>query len=108
MRRGRLVATLGALLLGLALGVTGCEPLDDLGGGGGFAPVSSDLPCRDDSECTTNGCCGQATAITHVDATDAPRSCGPCTNNCSPPDSVDCGRCVPTCRASRCSAACSF
>ena len=108
----RLSATLWALVLGGTLGLlAGCDPteLDDGGGAGVPVPILSDLPCSDSEECIPNACCGQGSAITHVDEPGAPTSC-PIT--CPPGSplarSVDNGRCLPSCGFdNRCRAACT-
>ncbi|WP_224365282.1 hypothetical protein [Hyalangium versicolor] len=101
MPRPRL-GRLAALVLGVSLGLlgTGCEPIDPID-----IPVGlSDKTCYRDSDCAPNGCCGEGTHPTHV--SEAPdcsnvRCDGTCQAN-----SIDCGRCVPYCRDSRCEAAC--
>jgi len=101
MRRSRF-ARLAVFALGAALGLlAGCEPIDPLDD----IPVGlSDEICYRDSDCAPNGCCGEGTNPTHV--SEAPNCSGVrCTGDC-PPNSIDCGRCIPVCRDSRCAAAC--
>ncbi len=105
MRRPRRVS-LVALVVGAALGwAVGCG-LDD--GEGGFEdvpPPLSDRICYSDEDCTANLCCGLGTNPTHVE--DGPDcSTVRCDGDC-PPGSIDCGRCIPVCRDSRCEAACT-
>lgn len=101
MRRPRL-ARLLAFVLGGALGLAaGCEPIDVIEEP---PPGISDTVCYENSDCAPNGCCGQGTNPTHV--SEAPdcrnvRCEGPCQ-----PNTIECGRCVATCRDSRCAAAC--
>jgi hypothetical protein len=101
MRRPRF-ARLAVLALGAALGLlAGCEPIDPIDD----IPLGlSDTICYRDSDCAPNGCCGEGTNPTHV--SEAPDCSGVrCTGTC-PADSIDCGRCIPYCRDSRCEAAC--
>jgi hypothetical protein len=104
MRRPRR-SSLVALVLGVALGwAAGCDP----GNGDGFGdtpPPLSERVCYGDEDCTANRCCGLGTNPTHV--LDGP-DCGGvrCDGSC-PPGSIDCGRCIPVCRDSRCEAACT-
>ncbi|HEX8698724.1 MAG TPA: hypothetical protein VF815_07800 [Myxococcaceae bacterium] len=101
MRRSRFVR-LAVLAAGAALGLlAGCEPIDPIDD----IPVGlSDAICYRNSDCVANACCGVGTNPTH-------RSEGPdcsavnCTDSC-PANSIDCGRCIPVCRDSRCEAAC--
>jgi hypothetical protein len=104
MRRAS-VLRLAALVLGMTLGaLAGCDlgvlepPPEEL------PPVLSSKVCYEDRDCVANACCGQGTAVTHV--SEGP-SCGgiSCTGTC-PAGSIDCGRCIPICRESRCAAAC--
>ncbi|MBZ4419516.1 hypothetical protein [Myxococcus sp. RHSTA-1-4] len=104
MRRPQLVRLL-SLVVGMTLGgLAGCDvgvlepPV------GGQPPVLSERTCYVDDECVADACCGLGTAVTHE--ADGP-SCGgvTCTGGC-PAGSIDCGRCIPICRDSRCSAAC--
>lgn len=95
-------------LLTLVLGVTlggggvGCDGLGDLPLGD-VPPVLSDQTCYSDDDCVANACCGLGTAVTHAD--EGPTCSAPCTSGC-PEGSIDCGRCIPTCREARCAAAC--
>jgi hypothetical protein len=102
VRLSRLIAravagiTLG-LLAGCDIGVEDLPILDT-------PPVLSDTVCYDDSDCVANACCGDATAVTHV--TEGPNCAGVRCDGTCPPGSIDCGRCIPTCREARCAAAC--
>ncbi|MCP3145072.1 hypothetical protein [Pyxidicoccus xibeiensis] len=104
MRRP-VLARLLTLVVGMTLGaLAGCDlGVEDLPGGEP-PPVLSNKTCYDEDDCVADACCGLGTAVTHV--TEGP-SCGgvTCTGSCQP-GSIDCGRCIPTCRNSRCSAAC--
>jgi hypothetical protein len=94
--------TLAACFLGVLLGLgVGCEPVDPIE----ELPVGlSDTICYQNSDCAPNGCCGAATNPTHV--SEAPSCAGVrCDGTCAA-NTIDCGRCVPTCRDSRCAAAC--
>lgn len=105
MRRPVLVRLL-SLVVGVTLGgVAGCDlgtldpPVDDP------PPVLSDKTCYSDDDCVADACCGLGTAVTHV--TEGPSCAGVrCTGNC-PAGSIDCGRCIPICRGSRCDSACT-
>ncbi|ADO74072.1 hypothetical protein [Stigmatella aurantiaca] len=100
MSRPRL-ARLLALLLGTSGLGAGCDAVEELVPP---PPGVSDRVCYRESDCAPNGCCGQGTNPTHV--LDAPDCSGVrCSGEC-PANSIDCGRCVPTCRDSRCAAAC--
>jgi hypothetical protein len=97
-RAGRLAV----LLLGIGLGLVGVGCPGDLIE---EIPVGlSDTVCYQNSDCAPNGCCGEGTHPTHV--SEAP-SCSNvrCDGTC-PANSIDCGRCIPVCRDSRCAAAC--
>jgi len=104
MRRPLLVRLL-ALVFGMTLGgLAGCDlgtvdpPTE------GPPPVISSRTCYTDDDCVADACCGLGTAVTHV--AEGPRCRGvSCTGSC-PPDSIDCGRCIPVCRNSRCAGAC--
>ncbi|MFP2897112.1 hypothetical protein [Corallococcus sp. 4LFB] len=105
MRRARLLCHVARAVAGLTLGLlAGCDigvedlPLEDT------PPVLSSQVCYDDSDCVANACCGEGTAITHRD--EGPNCTGVRCDGTCPPDSVDCGRCIPTCRNARCAAAC--
>jgi len=102
MRRTRVVTGV-ALVVGAVLGfVAGCdlpeELVEDVP-----APLSNRV-CYSDRDCTANACCGLGTNPTHVQ--DGP-DCSQvrCDGSC-PAGSIDCGRCIPVCRDSRCVAAC--
>ena len=101
MRRSRF-ARLAVFVLGTALGLlAGCEPIDPLDD----IPVGlSDTICYRDSDCAPNGCCGDGTNPTHV--SEAPNCANVRCDGTCPANSIDCGRCIPVCRDSRCSAAC--
>ena len=102
MRRPRL-GRLAPLLLGAALGLMGvaCEPIDEFT----EIPIGlSDTVCYRDSDCGTNGCCGEGTNPTHI--SEAPSCSGVRCDGVCTPNSIDCGRCIPVCRDSRCAAAC--
>jgi len=93
------------LLIGVSLGGgLGCD-VDSLGPPDEDAPpVLSNKTCYSDDDCVANACCGDGTAVTHVD--EGPNCRGVrCTGEC-PPGSIDCGRCIPFCRGARCDAAC--
>jgi hypothetical protein len=94
--------SLAAFLLGAVLGLgVGCEPIDPID----EVPIGlSDKICYQNSDCAPNGCCGEATNPTHV--TEAPNCANVRCDGTCPRDSIDCGRCIPTCRDSRCEAAC--
>ncbi|HVG58235.1 MAG TPA: hypothetical protein VNA24_06745 [Hyalangium sp.] len=94
--------SLAAFLLGSALGLgVGCEPIDPIE----EIPVGlSDTVCFRDSDCAPNRCCGEGTNPTHV--SEAPNCAGVRCDGTCPPNTIDCGRCIPTCRDSRCAAAC--
>ncbi|WP_163995227.1 hypothetical protein [Pyxidicoccus caerfyrddinensis] len=105
MRRPLLVR-LSTLVVGMTLGaLAGCDlgtldpPTEDP------PPVLSSATCYSDDDCVADACCGLGTAVTHAE--EGP-SCGgvSCTGGC-PAGSIDCGRCIPVCRGSRCSAACT-
>jgi hypothetical protein len=104
MRR-TLLARLLPLVVGVTLGgLAGCDlgtldpPVDEP------PPVLSTRTCYMDDDCVADACCGLGTAVTHAD--EGPNCSGvSCTGGC-PAGSIDCGRCIPMCRSSRCSAAC--
>jgi hypothetical protein len=101
MRRSRLLCLIALVLGSSSLGM-GCDVVEELEPP---PPGVSDRICYRESDCVPNGCCGQGTNPTHV--LDAPNCDGVrCTGEC-PANSIDCGRCVATCRDSRCVAACS-
>lgn len=102
MPRPRL-GSLAALVLGVSLGLAGagCEPIDSIDD----VPVGlSDKTCYQDSDCATNGCCGEGTNPTHV--SEAPSCTGVRCDGTCPVNTIDCGRCIPHCRDSLCVAAC--
>ncbi|WP_338864323.1 hypothetical protein [Myxococcus stipitatus] len=93
-----------SLVVGVTLGGGwGCD-VDPGDPGEDMPPVLSNRTCYSDDDCVPNACCGEGTAVTHVE--DAP-TCGiaPCSGEC-PDGTIDCGRCVPFCRGARCAAAC--
>lgn len=104
MRRPKPLRLL-TLVVGMTLGsLAGCDPgaLDALVEEP--PPVLSTRTCYMDDECVADACCGLGTAVTHE--SEGPRCGGvSCTGGC-PSGSIDCGRCIPVCRNSRCSAAC--
>jgi hypothetical protein len=97
--------SLAALLVGAALGwAAGCG----LGNGEDdfdTPPPLSNRVCYKDADCTANRCCGLGTHPTHVEDGPDCRAVR-CDGSC-PPGTIDCGRCIPVCRDSRCVAACS-
>jgi hypothetical protein len=101
MRRPRF-ARLAVFVLGAGLGLlAGCEPIDPLED----IPLGlSDTICYQNSDCAPNGCCGEGTNPTHVSEAPDCRNVR-CTGTCAV-NSIDCGRCIPVCRDSRCAAAC--
>lgn len=101
MRRSRLLRLM-ALVLGMSSLGVGCDVVEEAEPP---PPGVSDRICYRESDCVPNGCCGQGTNPTHV--LDGP-DCSEvrCTGGC-PVNSIGCGRCVATCRDSRCVAACS-
>ncbi|RKG70629.1 hypothetical protein D7V80_04560 [Corallococcus sp. CA054B] len=105
MRRARLPLLVARAVAGLTLGLlAGCDlGVEDLPIGD-TPPVLSSQVCYDDSDCVANACCGEGTAITHRDV--GPDCTGVRCDGACTPNSVDCGRCIPTCRNARCAAAC--
>lgn len=108
MRQSRRTVSLGGVCLGLVLGLgVGCE-IGDLGMGD-IPPATSTITCYSDSDCATDACCGQGSEILH--RSEAPScsnvSCGSLCPAGTPSYSVDCGRCIPVCRDSRCAPACN-
>lgn len=94
-----------SLALGLAVGfAVACDPgdfsLDPNGGGGGEGPV-----CYVNSECAPDDCCGEGTSIVHSSL--APSCSGVQCSGPYPDNTINQGQCIPYCRGSRCTAACS-
>jgi hypothetical protein len=105
MRRPRILRSFARAVAGAVLALSaGCDlgvadlPIDEP------PPVLSNAVCYDDADCVANACCGEGTAITHRD--EGPNCANVRCDGTCPPDSVDCGRCIPTCRNARCAAAC--
>ena len=105
MRRPRFVRSLARAIAGVTLGLlAGCDigvedlPIEDA------PPVLSSAVCYDDSDCVASACCGEGNAVTH--RSEGPNCAGVRCDGTCPPDSIDCGRCIPVCREARCAGAC--